>query len=514
MTKLHQRILFWVALVFMVVFVPPLLWRLPEQDEAMFLVQIKQVMQGQLPYRDFFQFTFPGTYSLALLMVPSVVLIRLVCLFFEIAAIACVDRLAKPYLSSPYRLWLILFLLLGVVGHYTTVSHHLLSGCLAVFAVTFFSSRPFLSGVLTAACMMTTQTLGLLLSMILKFDGKRWLGWLTMVVGSVGILIAFGIWPDFVRDTLQWSTEGHYAQTSQSGWYFATGLKELIHAGFTPKALGGYELALHQLPWLALVFWTAFLPLIGLGYGIWRCATNTADNTIKLLTVATALMLISTLTYSTGAHIAMNGWLGMLLATLAIQHLLTCWDTTGLLAKATVLKLCFLVGGLILLQLNVQALPMLTEANWIHSYGTLEPAFYQATPDDLKQQSKIVETTRAFACQGEPIFVYNASPQLYLLTDRPNASRYQIIYPTYTSTAQQAEILQALVKRPPHVMIDDHKAYWMVRKDPRFAVIRSSGKPLPTLSWLDHFAAQNYRRVRLNAMADVLILNNRKPPLK
>lgn len=504
MALAHQRILFWSVLVFIVVFLPPALWRLPEQDEAMFFVQLQQTLNGQLPYRDFFQFVFPGIYGFGLLFnlaLPqlSVALTRLMFLLLGGLAIFCVDKLAQPYLRSGYRLALTLFLLFGVVGTYGSYSHHLLSGCLAVFAVALSVNRPFWSGLVTLACLMTTQTLGLLLTPVLGWQGGKhwWMGWFVGLCSCVATLISLGIWPDFVRDALSWGLSGHYSAVSRIG-YFVTGLMEIARGGWTP--------------WSGLVILIALLPLLGLGHGLWMVWRRQADAMQKRLLVITVLMLFSTLTYSTGMHIAMTAWFGYLLAAMALQ----AWLPKRLEAVVSVAFGIFMVT-LVGFQTIQQTMPMREASHWLQSYGTLESAFYKPDADNLKQQSQLLETTRAFACKGQPIFVYNASPQFYLLADRPNATRYLIVYPNYTSLPQQAEMLQQLVAHPPHVMLDDHKAYWMVHKDPRFEALRQSGKALPGLAWLEKFAAENYRRIPLNPMADVLILKpagNKTPVLK
>jgi hypothetical protein len=89
---------------------------------------------------------------------------------------------------------------------------------------------------------------------------------------------------------------------------------------------------------------------------------------------------------------------------------------------------------------------------------------------------------RSRTARGEPIFVYPSSPLVYLMTDRPNPTRYAHVYPGATSPQGVTSIIAALGQTPV-----------------RFAVVSQAalsfwGPPLGTQS-LEDYLAGSYQEV-------------------
>jgi hypothetical protein len=61
-----------------------------------------------------------------------------------------------------------------------------------------------------------------------------------------------------------------------------------------------------------------------------------------------------------------------------------------------------------------------------------------ATPDVRDELLSVVGAIQERTAPGEPIFVYPASPLLYILADRPNPTRLEHIYP---GTVPRQELL-------------------------------------------------------------------------
>jgi hypothetical protein len=249
------------------------------------------------------------------------------------------------------------------------------------------------------------------------------------------------------------------------------------------------------------VFLLGFLPMLGLLWGIQTCLTNLPLSRliqkptileIYAITLIGAAMLISTFSYSTSYHVSINGWPTYLLAFLGLQS----WLRHLRSPKASIL----IAGGLILVmtfgvatRLISYAVLWTNPACWQNSYGTVEKRlFSSAGPDNAYIQNIVIEASRALTPNQQPIFVYSASPQLYLLANRLPASRYLFVYPIYMNAEQQAVMQHELLIAQPPVIINDSKSGTALLKDLRF---RKYSTQQLQLKNLEHFVHSRYHPI-------------------
>ncbi|MBX2860869.1 MAG: hypothetical protein KTR14_06525 [Vampirovibrio sp.] len=530
-------------LLLLVLFIAPLilhLMLLPVGDEAMFLLQSQWVAQGQLPYRDFFQFVLPGTFYFAWPVLKvfgfSVVAVRLAVFCVQLLALLALIELSKnsegrnsrgkPYLKQGTRKLFLWFYLVVISLQCLYLSHHSLSGAWAVFIVYFIvryirTTSPkwlALSGVFTFITLFTTQSLGVLM-LLMGWGFLLWLcgrdekltkieasGWFLMpvILGCMayGAFLGWsGTLSDFIRDAVLWLVEGNYSRTTTFG-YFYYGWTDILKLGFTYE---GKEIAAINWPYLPFAIFTfciGWFPILGL-FGAsehlirLKYKAGRVDSVILLLVLATGVMLLSTASFSTTFHVASNGWFGYLLCAMALQQvwqkLMTAFENKPLYRTVGLIIVPVIVG--VFIYASVSRLWILREAladdrHWVPSYGTVEPAFINLKgPASSLVSSVLIESIRETTAPDEPIFVFNASMEFYILADRTPVSRYTIIYPYYTSIAQRHEILSALQKQRPKIVLYDGKDTKMVGTDIRFKQFRNMQKSLPEVH---EFLTQNY----------------------
>lgn len=514
------------------VFLLPNLYRLPYGDEAMFLLQSKQMWQGLLPYRDFFQLIWPGSLWLgqavfAICNGPCIVAIRLVMFALLCTTLWAVVDIGKRYLHPLVKLGLLVFFVICITGNYLAFSHHEVSGCLATLAVYTVCRYLrqgnglwlWLCGLLCGAVLVTTQSLGVLLIATL-FGLMLWqarkqlssvhpavylLAGFSLVIAPFTIwLAASGIGAEFYRDTIAWLLAGHYSKASDWG-YFSTGLVELIRMGFILNPNHSISIIWPAQPKVVELFVLGWLPILGILWAIetfWirpqqTQAPKTHPTELSLILISAIVMLVSTFSYSTSHHITMNGWWAYLLGFMALQSL---WKQ--FVPHTTAFRrLGIVLGVVILLLLGYTRWlyhnePFQTKKAWLASYGTTEKTFWTAQPpQDVTTYATVIETIHQYTKKNDGLFILNASPELYLLSDRPNATRFLIIYPIYTSQAQLQEIQQDLTKNPPPFIIDDQKEWPMVSRDPRYKAFKDNP---PRLKSLRHWIQKHYMPMVLN----------------
>lgn len=359
---------------------PVLNW--PHMDEANYLLQARNIAQGLLPYRDFFEFITPGGQFLAGLWSRlngfSIVSLRLWVIIGWLVELLLITVMAKGQIKQPWLGLLIAFVALTDL-RYPVFQHHFGSGLLALLSVymawrsieIFYQPRQSSSkgqyfllgcGLLTGLTFWFTQSLGILLTLALGgfsilqcFLHEReekgltysevsnklvWLRWvktwgvawllplLSVHVSAVVLLACSGLLPAFLRDTFGWLGGGNYSQTTVFG-YFVTFHQEFLE---TIKPLTqGVPMPYTALFWcrvpIALhLFLIGALPVVGLlgvGYALpqrflYRLLRQ-EDEELLLWWFAALAMMLSTFSYSTSMHIVSNGVLFFLLAAWAIQ---------------------------------------------------------------------------------------------------------------------------------------------------------------------------------------------------
>jgi hypothetical protein len=83
-------------------------------------------------------------------------------------------------------------------------------------------------------------------------------------------------------------------------------------------------------------------------------------------------------------------------------------------------------------------------------------------PQPGDQLRAVAEFVRFTTASGEPIFVYPSSPLLYVLTDRPNPTRYSHLYPGAAPPGELGGVMATLDRVPVRTIVvsDDALAFW------------------------------------------------------
>lgn len=508
----------------------------PLLDESTYVLQARQITEGLLPYRDFYDFVTPGSQLIGSLLIHlngfSLVSLRLVIIVGWLLQLIMLARMGKDHLSKTWLSLLLAFLWL-TDSRYPIFQHHFWSGLTALGSVWLAwqylqslyngKAKPWqlsLSGILCALTFWITQSLGLLLAGAFAFysflhcflhereekgvsyrqiDNKAvWIRWAKLwglywllpafVIHAfcIGALISLGIWPDFVRDTFQWLAGGHYHQTSILG-YFTTFHKEFadtIRPFLAGVSFPAAWLFIFRFPIALHLFLIGLLPVIGIlgmGYALpnrfhYRLLQRQDDELLLFWVTATALML-STMSYSTSMHITSNGGLAFLLGFIVIYRMVAHQNR----AKK-ILQLCSgIFCVLLLLGAVVGSLTTLTLSSWITpSRAWPETLAYVDAHTSSLQLAELINRLHEAELLKRPIFVFSETPALYLSGHAQNATRFTLILPQYTATAQLAEIMRDLEKRQPLFIVDD-QTLASLSKDDRFANYSPQALTLPQL---------------------------------
>lgn len=508
----------------------------PLTDESTYVLQARQMAEGLLPYRDFYDFVTPGSQFIGSLFIRlsgfSLLGLRLLVVMGWLVQLLLIYTMGKNHLP---KVWLSLFLVFLWLtdSRYPIFQHHFWSGLAALSAVfmawkylqTLYNGNPqrgfiSLAGILCAATFWITQSLGILLAAALMFYSllhcflhereergvgyrqvsnaavfSRWiktwglygvLPWLGFHAVCVLTLMGLGIWPDFMRDTFQWLAGGHYNQTSVLGYYptfhkeFAETIKPFIDGVPFPAAL----LFIFRFPIAFHLFLIGLLPIIGIlgmGYALpnrfhYRLLQREDDELLLLWLCATA-MIISTMSYSTSMHITSNGGIAFLLGAIVIVRFLTRRPQ----AEQAMRWMTGTFSVLLLLGAVTGSLTMLLLGTWITPTKALsEPLLYTDPSTTGQQLVSLLGLLHEAEEQHRTVFIFCESPSLYLAGHYKNATRFVLVIPKYTSAPQMAEIMRDLERKQPLYIVDDMTTR-MLSKDPRFAQYTPQELTLPEL---------------------------------
>ncbi len=464
----------------------PYCLKAPTPDESTFLYEGLLTAKGKLPYRDFFDFIWPGTFYLVAWLIQfsgglSIVVVRVFTIAVLLTSGALTLIMGRAYL--PKR-WLCLLAGLFWMLHFPAsiqVQHHILSSFMGIVAVFCLwktigkdqLSRSYLisSGLALSACTLFTQSLGIIL--ILLMSGVVFSRALSQGASAVKqamplfaaailtpILFTFGFfmwhhaWGDFWYGTSVWLFHGGYIQTSNHLFFFEI-YPRLLTFFQTPHPSAA-DCMYFLLNLLYLI-----LPVLGLCSGLTYCPRllrrqniNPQDWELFLLFAATLGFLASTLSHSSFYHMAYNGWIPFMLGSVILAPLLRRIPKVETALLALMFVLFFITGVQQLREsFQIRALPM------VRSFGTQERQLYWLQPDfrDTANVNQMLETIHQLSPPGDSLFVYNLAPEFYLLTNRDNPSRFQLLMAVLDTPAQIKEVTDALTLKKPMFILYEHQ---------------------------------------------------------
>jgi len=488
-----------------------LLWWLAGQrlvwinDEGIYLDGASRMLAGQMPYRDFFVLTGPGTFwNLAIffhLFGVSLGSARAL-LILDLAVIAaCVYWLGAEFSSRALGFWLAWFfvaLLAGDVGGMVVVNHRWDSAALSVAGVTLLAAglgsesrgsrwRLLIGGAGAAAAYAAWVTPPVLLTLVPMFAwaffARRWTGvcWLAGGVAAVsaiaaGVLMATGsLGPmihHFLWTTSQYSTANRFPYGGIIGGYPA--LFSDAH---------GSDLWVRGV----LVFFIAmpvFMPICAL---IAFSAARRMWRTPLLLVLACALAaVLSTAPRMDAAHLTYSSPLAYVVAGCALASLLP-----GRLRAPVAMVLSFV--------------PCIMLWNGVSQRLHLETAQTRAgvvlgAPKDLALEHSLEASIQ----KGEPFFAFPYLPLAYFLTQGANPTRYSFLQPGMMADSDEDDALASLMSaRPARVFYMNVPDWEYLRlfpsSDPRRLRMRKIEK------WLRENYDRDQQFARSNPGYDLLI---------
>ena len=432
-------------------------------DEGIYLDGGLRVLHGQMPYRDFFAITGPGTYALlaasfrvfgvtmAAARVPVVWDIAIVtaCLFW------LVSKLCD---SSAAALAAFLYLTFATFVETAVVANHrwdssawaILAGTLIVSSAEIPSAKlsiwkSSIAGIAAGVAAWCTPPVALaaaaLGAYLIAGRATRRL----FVHYAAGVAAAFGAGAFWIAstgtlpamiDSLLWNAS-NYSGANRT-WYGAVpgGYSNLVH-GASPveTAIAVLVLAIFTLP--------ATLPVFsGIGSAIWLWKRPSRTVGI-LLTLGGALIVsayprwdLNHLTWVSAPFYALTA------ALIARSSLPSSPGRAAFRKAAAVIVL--LAGGSCLAVVIRQRL---AETTRVTSLGTVH-----GHPEDLDTLAMI----QARVQPSDTLFVFPYRPLLYFLTGARNPTRYSYIQPGMFSEKDESEVLRELRAHPPQWVIHAH----------------------------------------------------------
>jgi hypothetical protein len=429
-------------------------------DEGLVLQAGARVADGQLPYRDFYANYPPGQYlfsgGLDLLFGPSLLGWRVVRVALDGLVAVLAYALARRDAPEPLALgaWLAvaaamaypsiphpnapaLALALGglLVARRSPVGGGLLAGAAVMFRIDL-GAAAIASGALAAAAAGPGTEEANPAGGAPRRDGRD-AGRLALTGGLVGALLLapfVAVAPGaFWDQTLGFALDEQRLQRLP--------LPGAWHQGFEPNKLLEFYFPYVLLAGTALWFYVAVLRRAPLR--LWAPAPLAAAGVAYLLARADVFHLVP-----------LAAVLPVLLATAAARERRAGGTAMAFVLSVIVALIAF--NGLDLKRVELLDQPPLARIDLDVADGVEAPA------PEARALSSLVPYVRARVPPGRPVFVANprydlvkvGNPLLYVLLDRPNPTRYDVMQPGVVTTAQvQHEIVADLERaRPPLVI--------------------------------------------------------------
>ena len=456
-------------------------WGVNPHDEGLVLQAGARISEGQLPYRDFYANYGPGKYFLVggldTLFGPSLLTWRVVRVALD--ATVAVSAYALARRDAPEPLALAAWLAVAAAMAFPTIPHpNPAALALGLGALLLASRRPAAAGGLAGLAFVFRFDVGLAAAAGAALAGLSAAGRAAALrVVAAAVLVALALVAPIVAVAPGefWDQTIGFALDEQ-------GLQRLPLPGAYD---GGFELnklLQHYFPYV----------LIG-GLGLWLLVATVRRAPLRLW--APLPLALAGLTYLLARadayhQVPLAAVLPVLLATGAALERAS-GRRLGAIALAAVLALIALHG---LDRKRIQVLdppPLATIA--VDAADGI-----QAPTDEARALSALTSYVRARVPPDGPVFVANprhdlvrvGNPLVYVLVDRPNPTRYDVMQPGVVTTAVvQREIVDDLERARPELVVR-----WVSpladEREPNGAG-RSSRVRI-----LDRYLARNYDPVR------------------
>ena len=432
-------------------FAAALLWWLAGQrlvwimDEGIYLDGARRMLAGQMPYRDFFVLTGPGTFwNLAVffkIFGTSLASARAL-LVLDLALIAaCMYWLAARFSSRALGFWLAGFFVALLAGDKDdlVVNHRWDSAALSTLGVTLLAAagvrtgnRWLVAGAGAAAAYAawTTPPVALVLAPMLlwSFWAHRWAGAMSFFAGvgvvsalAGGALTATGSLGPMLRH-FAW-TASQYAGANRSPYGSITGGYAALFAD-----AHGWEMGVYAIIVFFIVL-PAAAPLCAvLGFAADRRLWKTP--LLLILACAVASVLASAPRMDV-AHLTYSSPLSFVVAACALTSILPGrWRAP--LAMALGFGACLLLANAVNSRLHLQT-------------AQTRAGVMVGDPRDLALERALENGVR----KGQSFFAFPYIPLAYFLTQGANPTRYSFLQPGMMADADEDQALASLQGAPP-----------------------------------------------------------------
>ena len=427
-----------------------LLWWLAAQrlvwimDEGIYLEGARRLLAGQMPYRDFFVLTGPGTFwnvAAFFKMFGISLASARALLVLDVALIAaCMYWLAAQFSSRVLGFWLAGFFVALLAGDKDAlvVNHRWDSAALSVGGVALLAAglrsgnRWLVAGAGAAAAYAawTTPPVGLVLAPMLvwSFWARRWAGVVSLSTGAAtvsllagGALLVTGSLGPMLRH-FAW-TASQYSAANRSPYGSITGGYSALFAD-----THGWEM------WVcAIIVFFIVLPAAApvcavLGFAASRRLWKTPLLFILACAVVSVLAAAPRLDV---AHLTYSSPLSFVVAACALASVLPGrWRAP--LAMALGFGACLLLTNAVNTRLHVQTAQTRT-------------GLMVGDPQDLALERSLEQDVQ----KGESFFAFPYVPLAYFVTQGANPTRYSFLQPGMMADADEDQALASLQEAPP-----------------------------------------------------------------
>lgn len=425
-----------------------LLWWLAGQrlvwinDEGIYLDGARRVLAGQMPYRDFFVLTGPGSFwnvaAFFQLFGVSLASARAL-LVLDLALIAaCLYWLAAEFRSRALGFWLAWFfvaLLAGDAGD-LVVNHRWDSAALSVVAVTLLACRSenrwpiAVAGAAAGYAAWVTPPVLLLLAPMFAwaFFLRRWIGVVFLAAGVAAVsalaggalMVSGSLGPmvhHFAWTASQYSTANRFPYGGIIGGYPAL---------FSDAQ--GPELWIRAI----LVFFIVMPAVVPICALLAFSAARRLWKTPLLFILACAIaLLLTSAPRMDVAHLRFSSPLSYLVAGCAVAGLLPR-RLRAPLAVALSFVPCAIMWNAVNLRLHLET-------------AQTRSGVVVGEPKELGLERALEASVQ----KGEPFFAFPYVPIAYFLTQGANPTRYSFLQPGMMADADEDQALASLMSAPP-----------------------------------------------------------------
>jgi hypothetical protein len=428
-------------------------WGINPHDEGLMLQAGERIADGQLPYRDFYANYGPGQYfligGLDWLFGPSLLTWRIVRVLLDAGVAVLAYALVRR--DAPEPLALGAWLAVAAAMAYPSIPHpNPTALALALGGLLLAERRPALAGALAGVAIvfrLDVGAAGLAGVVLLAWSGARAASGGALPAGGrraaaraalAGVAVALLLMAPVVI-----AAPGDFWDQTIGFALDEQGLQRLPLPGAWDGGFEPNKILEHYYPYVLLAataLWLAAAIRGRLAARLWAAAPLAAAGIVYLLARADVYHLVP-----------LAAVLPILLATAAARERHTVWSVALVLMLGLIA-----VQGLDRKRIQLLDPPPLATIDIDVADGV------EAPPDEARSLEQLTRYVRDRVPPGDPVFVANprfdlvtvGNPLVYVLVDRPNPTRYDVMQPGVVTTAPvQREIVADLKQSRPRLVI-------------------------------------------------------------